>query len=125
MEKLIQKILTEWSYRVHDGMPDINNPMHLVNLEDTLNELRLPKEVSQKLLQNLRQTKEDDLVKNKKSGNVYGVNKHNPDTQDLVKKDASDSEIEKAEKGEDIPNDDKKTTPVSDEKPKKRLVGNK
>jgi hypothetical protein len=107
--KLIEKILTEWSYRVHDGMPNPKNPLHLVQLEETLNELRLPRKVSEKLLNNLRQIKERDLVKNKNSGNTYDVQKHNPDTQDLVKKDASDAEIEKAKQDKEEPSTEKKT----------------
>ena len=43
---LIDEILTEWAYRVHDGMPNPKNPLHLVQLEDSLNELKLPKPVS-------------------------------------------------------------------------------
>ena len=93
---LIDQILEEWSYRVDSGMPNPKNPLHLIHLQETLDELRLPRKVSEKLLNNLRQIKERDLVKNKKSGNTYDVAKHNPDTQNLVKKDASDAEIEKA-----------------------------
>ena len=36
--ELIDKILTEWSYRVHNGMPNPKNPLHLVQLEESLNE---------------------------------------------------------------------------------------
>jgi len=57
--ELIDKILTEWSYRVHDGMPNPKNPLHLIHLEETLNELKLPRKVSEKLLQNLRRVKEE------------------------------------------------------------------
>ena len=106
---LIQKILEEWSVRVHNGMPNPKNPLHLVHLEETLNELRLPRKVSAKLLQNLRQIKERDLVKNKKSGNTYDVKTHNPQTQNLVKKDASDAEIEKAKQDKEEPSTEKKT----------------
>ena len=106
---LIEKILEEWSVRVHNGMPNPKNPLHLVHLEETLNELRLPRKVSAKLLQNLRQIKERDLVKNKKSGNTYDVKTHNPQTQNLVKKDASDAEIEKAKQDKEEPSTEKKT----------------
>ena len=41
--KLIQDILDEWSFRVPDGMPKVNNPYHLVVLEDVLHEKKLPK----------------------------------------------------------------------------------
>ena len=107
--KLINKILEEWAYRVDNGMPNPGNPLHLVQLEETLNELRLPRKVSEKLLNNLRQIKEDDIVKNKDSGNTYVVKKHNPDTQKLVKKNASDAEIEKAKQDKEEPSTEKKT----------------
>ena len=108
MNKLIDKILTEWSYRVHDGMPNPKNALHLVKLKETLSELNLPKEVSVGLLKNLRQIQEKDIVKNKQSKNTYIVKKHNPDTQDLVKKDASKADIDKVKKdGEVSPEGDK------------------
>jgi len=36
---------------------------------------------------------ENDIVKNKKSGNEYVVKQHNPETQDLITKDASEEDI--------------------------------
>ena len=65
--ELIEKILTEWAYRVHDGMPNPKNPMHMIHLEETLNELRLPRKVTEKLLNNLRRVKEDRVKKFSKS----------------------------------------------------------
>lgn len=38
---------------------------------------------------------EDDIVKNKKSGSIYTVKNHNPKTQSLIKKDASEKDLEK------------------------------
>ena len=101
---LIDKILTEWAYRVHDGMPDLKNPLHMVQLKESLNELNLPRKVSEKLLQNLREL---DIVKNKKSGHTYDVKTHNPKTQNLVKKDASQSDVDKITKDKDV---EKQTT---------------
>ena len=53
--KLIQDILDEWSFRVPDGMPKVNNPYHLVVLEDVLHEKKLPKEAIELLLFKLRE----------------------------------------------------------------------
>ena len=53
--ELIDKILTEWAYRVHDGMPNPKNPLHIVKLQESLDELNLPRKVTEKLLQNLRE----------------------------------------------------------------------
>ena len=55
---LIDKILEDWAYRVHDGMPNPKNPLHLIHLQETLEELSLPKEAAEILLNNLRQIKE-------------------------------------------------------------------
>ena len=51
--RLIQNILDEWAYRVHDGMPNPKNPYHLVKLEEPLNELKLSKPVIKKVLEKL------------------------------------------------------------------------
>ena len=42
---IINKILTEWAYRVHDGMPNPKNSMHLVHLRDSLEHLKIDEEV--------------------------------------------------------------------------------
>ena len=96
-------ILIEWGYRVHNGQPNPKDTNHLHHLSQILYENGWPYEVIDGLMQNLLEV---DIVKNKDSGNVYPVQTHNPDTQDLVTKDASDDEIEKVKKGEK-PSDDK------------------
>ena len=101
---IIKKILTEWSYRVHDGMPDVNNPMHLVHLKESLQHLNIDEDVIDLMMNKLY---EDDIVKNKKSGNTYVVKTHNSETQDLIKKDASKEDIEKVK---DDKEDDTETT---------------
>jgi len=39
------------------------------------------------------------IVKNKKSGNIYPVKKFKPQTQTIVKKDATKDDIKKAQQG--------------------------
>ena len=60
---LIDKILTEWAYRVPDGMPDPKDPYHMVMLEESLNELRLPRKVTQKVLEKVRKYKDNKMNK--------------------------------------------------------------
>ena len=91
-----QSIVDEWSYRV--GIIDSKNYKHLYHLNQILYEHGWTQDVIEELSKKLT---EDDIVKNKESGNTYVVKTHNPDTQDLVKKDASDDEIEKVKKGDD------------------------
>ena len=92
----LNKIAEEWSYRV--GVIDYTDETHLYHLNEILREKGWTRQVIDEINQKLT---EDDIVKNKKSGNTYVVKTHNPDTQDLIKKDASDDEIEKVKKGDD------------------------
>jgi hypothetical protein len=95
----LSEILIEWSYRTHDGIPDVNNNAKLILLENILKEYGWIREARDELLNNLMT--EDDIVKNKESGTTYTVKNHNPETQDLITKDASEDEIEKAKKDDD------------------------
>ena len=94
----LNKILIEWSYRTSDGQPDANNSAKLLILESVLNDFGWSREARAELLSTLMT--EDDIVKHKDSGNVYTVKNHNPETQDIVKKNASEDEIEKAKGAE-------------------------
>ena len=53
MEQMINKILLEWSLRVHDGMPNKNNPLHIVQLRETLSHMKLSEDVTNLIIQNL------------------------------------------------------------------------
>ena len=86
----LNEILVEWAYRTNDGKPDVNNSAKLLTLETVLKDFGWTREARAELLSTLM---EADIVKNRDSGNIYTVQKHNPDTQDLVKKDASDAEL--------------------------------
>ena len=91
-----QSIVDEWSYRV--GIIDSKNYKHLYHLNQILYEHGWTQDVIEELSKKLT---EDDIVKNKESGNTYVVKTHNPDTQDLVKKDASPEDVKKVDKGEE------------------------
>jgi hypothetical protein len=41
LSELINEIITEWSYRVENGMPDATNPIHLIHLGIVLKEMGL------------------------------------------------------------------------------------
>jgi hypothetical protein len=52
--ELINEILSEWAYRVENGMPDTKNPIHLQELSNVLNEMGLSS-VRNELLESLRE----------------------------------------------------------------------
>ena len=45
MNELIDNILTEWAYRVNDGMPNPKNQYHLVQLKESMKSLKVESEV--------------------------------------------------------------------------------
>ena len=45
MDNLIDDILTDWSYRVPNGMPDPKDKYHLVHLKESMKRLKVNGEV--------------------------------------------------------------------------------
>ena len=115
MKTNFTKILNELSYRVSSGIPDLTNEQHLIKLWDILKEHNWNIDARVELLKNLN---EISIVKNKKSGNIYPVKKFKPQTQTIVKKDATKDDIKKAQQGadeKDFDTDDKKSVDTKEE----------
>jgi len=107
----LNKILVEWAYRISDGKPDVSNKAKLLKLETVLYDFGWSREARAELLNTL--IREDDVVKNKKTGNVYTVKNHNPETQDLVKKNASKDDIKKIDKAKEKGDEEKPKVSMS------------
>ena len=60
ISEIIDKILTEWAYRVNDGMPNPKNTQHIIQLRESMEELNLPNKVIYEVIQNLINEDEDD-----------------------------------------------------------------
>ena len=60
--ELIDKILLEWSHRVHDGMPDAKNPLHLIHLRESLEHLKIDGEVIDIMMNILYENTDDKYV---------------------------------------------------------------
>ena len=95
----LNQILVEWAYRTNDGQPNSKNSAHVIILEKVLNDFGWSREAIAELLNNLV---EKTLVKNKKSGAVYLVKNVNDETHDVIKRDASEKDLDKA-KGDEEP----------------------
>ena len=63
ISEIIDEILLEWSYRVHDGMPNPKNPAHLIELRDTMKELNIQEDAINLLVGNLSGKKQIVLEK--------------------------------------------------------------
>ena len=106
--KLIDNILTEWAYRVHDGMPNIDNPLHIVKLKEVLRDDNFTDEFINELISNL--TEESFYARSKKSGKI--VQYKNKDNYEKGIEDGSHEKVDREEAEKELGGDKK-----DDEKP--------
>ena len=77
ISEIIENILVEWAYRVHDGMPNPKNAQHIHELRESMEELNLPNKVIYEVIKNLINEDEEDRLspeekeKAKKMGLVH------------------------------------------------------
>jgi len=60
ISEIIEDILVEWAYRVHDGMPNPKNAQHIQQLRESMEELNLPNKVIYEVIQNLINEEDDE-----------------------------------------------------------------
>lgn len=112
LTQLINEVIEDWFYQHPHGFAvKPYNTQDLKVLREVLESNNYPTQVIEETIEFLT---EKDIVKNKKTGNVYPVANHNADTQTLVKKDASDDEIAAAKKGSKKDPASKDDTPEKD-----------
>ena len=63
ISEIIEDILVEWAYRVHDGMPNPKNAQHIQQLRESMEELNLPNKVIYEVIQNLINEEENPILK--------------------------------------------------------------
>ena len=71
MNELIDNILTEWSYRVNDGMPDPKNQYHLVQLQESMKSLKINDDVIDIIMNHLYEAKGHKYIKRTGSPGNY------------------------------------------------------
>ena len=80
ISEIIENILVEWAYRVHDGMPNPKNAQHIHELRESMEEMNLPNKVIYEVIQNLINEQDDDEEK--------VTFKHDGETRTITKKTA-------------------------------------
>ena len=80
ISEIIENILVEWAYRVHDGMPNPKNAQHIQELRESMEELNLPNNVIYQVIQNLINEQDDEEEK--------VTFKHDGETRTITKKTA-------------------------------------
>jgi len=63
IKELIDDILTDWAYRVHNGMPNPQNSEHLKELHLTLQDYEIPENIIIEVIQNLINEEENPILK--------------------------------------------------------------
>ena len=60
ISEIIEDILIEWAYRVHDGMPNPQNALHIQELRESMEKLNIPNDVIYGVIKNLITEKEEE-----------------------------------------------------------------
>jgi len=115
MEKIINKILLEWSLRVHNGMPNKNNSLHLVQLRETLSSLNISQDVSDLILLNL--TESEKFYARKKDGKRISVF-DTKDARDAKIQSGSHEKVDRAEAEKELEKQGGEEKPDTDTKDK-------
>lgn len=105
-----QEILKELEYRVEHGIIDLNKEEQVTKLTEILKEngVNNANQLAQKARVYFSYLNEEDVVKNKKTGNVYVVKQMDPAKHD--KPTPAEINKVKAANGGKLPSDDKPTT---------------
>ena len=130
ISEIIEDILVEWAYRVHDGMPNPKNAQHIQELRESMEELNLPNNVIYQVIQNLINEEENPILKKTikyktddgedRESTIGGILKKGEDhpaykqARAMVDKDTPEKEKKKPEKTSDLGDTKKYMTGKSD-----------
>jgi len=119
ISEIIEDILVEWAYRVHDGMPNPKNTQHIHELRESMEELNLPNKVIYEVIQNLINEEQIFYARSKESGRIVQYkNKDNYEkgiedgSHEKIDQDDAKQEFEK-QGGEEKPKTEPKKTKIS------------
>ena len=108
ISEIIEDILVEWAYRVHDGMPNPKNAEHIHNLRESMEELNLPNNVIYEVIQNLINEDEDDKYSSIGYGRYKLKGKEKDSDADVYVKDDRGKYMKSSDQTSD---DEKETKP--------------
>jgi hypothetical protein len=117
ISEIIEDILVEWAYRVHDGMPNPKNTQHIQELRESMEELNLPNNVIYEVIQNLinEVTTKETKFKARSAETKKIIYFKNQDNLDAALKSGTAIPVEKSDGGEE---------PEAEPKPKMKIDKN-
>ncbi len=70
ISEIIDQLLIEWAYRVHDGMPNPQNVEHVLELRSSMEKMNIPNNVIFGVISNLINENQEFFARSKKSGKI-------------------------------------------------------
>ena len=116
ISEIIEDILVEWAYRVHDGKPNPKNPLHIVELRESMMKLNIPNDIIYKVIGNMITEEQKFYARSPKNKRISVFknkeNWKNALSSGYEKVDSEEAEKELAQQG------DEPETSGSEEEPK-------
>ena len=107
ISEIIEDILVEWSYRVHDGMPNPKNALHIIELRESMEELNIPNNVIYRVIENLLNEEQQFYARAKDSGRIV-IFKDKDKWKDSIKS-GSHEKVSDADAKRELDKKDKKS----------------
>ena len=108
ISEIIEDILVEWAYRVHDGMPNPKNAQHIHELRESMEELNLPNKVIYEVINNLINEEQKFYSRSKESGKIVVYT--NKDNWENDIKDGSHEKLDREEAENELKTQNLKVT---------------
>ena len=120
ISEIIQDILVEWAYRVHDGMPNPKNSQHIQELRESMEELNLPNKVIYEVIQNLINEEKVYYSRSKKSNRI--VQYKNKDNYEKGIEDGSHEKVDQDDAAQEFEKQGGEEKPETETKPEKTNI---
>ena len=120
ISEIIENILVEWAYRVHDGMPNPKNAQHIRELRESMEELNLPNKVIYEVIQNLINEEKVYYSRSKKSKRI--VQYKNKDNYEKGIEDGSHEKVDQDDAAQEFEKQGGEEKPETETKPEKTNI---
>ena len=119
ISEIIEDILVEWAYRVHDGMPNPKNAQHIQELRESMEELNLPNKVIYEVIQNLINEEKVYYSRSKKSKRI--VQYKNKDNYEKGIEDGSHEKVDQDDAAQEYEKQGGEEKPEPETEPKTNI----
>ena len=120
ISEIIENILVEWAYRVHDGMPNPKNVNHIQQLRESMEDLNLPNNVIYQVIQNLINEEKVYYSRSKESNRI--VQYKNKDNYEKGIEDGSHEKVDQDDAAQEYEKQGDEKKPEAETQPEKPKI---